>query len=406
MSSKKSLILLSIISGFFLFNTLSASTFFSGYSGAKLNYSAKSESKEYDPELKLQAFCAGQFNFSENLWSHMEISLDTNNLLSKSIFHETESIFQIDELSLIAKGNMMDSTNYFSLFMGTYDPIGSDVFLQRYFSIEKIASKITESYLGLAGSILYPHFGIGVSDIIKFNTIPFATGGYIYVNHEDEDYYVVNLDARAAAVFRYFTIDLAAGIGAPISDKYNGKDVIVAIDKLYWHAGTTMLLGNNYTQSLFIQAGLSNAAFTAKDNNFIVTEDNIYLLFEPRWYLHSFHVNTSFYTLPKRTVEKLLHVDDSVGMDLNMYTDSAMIGYNPWTIGGHISFSLIDKNIYDLADFSKLIENGYNVNLTPYIQTNFLSGELHLQAKLKIMEMTRTNFGNAFSVDLGYRTTF
>ena len=79
MSSKKSLILLSIISGFFLFNTLSASTFFSGYSGAKLNYSAKSESKEYDPELKLQAFFAGQFNFSENLWSHMEISLDTNN---------------------------------------------------------------------------------------------------------------------------------------------------------------------------------------------------------------------------------------------------------------------------------------------------------------------------------------
>ena len=66
-----------------------ATTFFSGFAGGKLNYSTIEGSEEYSPELKLQAFFQGQFNFSKNLWSHLEISLNTQNLISQSIFHET-----------------------------------------------------------------------------------------------------------------------------------------------------------------------------------------------------------------------------------------------------------------------------------------------------------------------------
>lgn len=405
MNKKKSFIVV-LLSIFIFFETLSATTFFSGYAGGKLNYSANSSSEAYDPDLKLQAFFAGQFNFSQNFWSHVEFSIDTGDFISQSLFHETDAVFQLDELSCIFRGNFESASNYLSAFMGYYDPIGSDVFLQRYFNIEKIASKITESYLGLAGSILYPHFGLGISDVIKFHEIPLAIGGYVYLNHEDQKNFVLNGDFRTACVFRYLTIDFAAGIGAPIVNKYKGEDLFVGIDTILWHAGTTILLGNNYTTSLFIQAGLYNASFTAKNKYFIVEDDDIYFLFEPRFYGQNFHFNLSLYSLPANTVKELLCVDNSMGIDANLFTDSAMIGGKVFTIGSHLSFSLINKNIFDLKDYGNLLENGYDINISPYVTTNFLSGELHVQAKLKTMEIMKSSFAKAISVDLGYRTTF
>ena len=100
MNKKKSFIVV-LLSIFIFFETLSATTFFSGYAGGKLNYSANSSSEAYDPDLKLQAFFAGQFNFSQNFWSHVEFSIDTGDFISQSLFHETDAVFQLDELSCI-----------------------------------------------------------------------------------------------------------------------------------------------------------------------------------------------------------------------------------------------------------------------------------------------------------------
>ena len=58
-------------------------TFFSGYAGGKINYKAINEN--FDPDLTLQAFFAGQFNFTENSWGRMEFSVNTNDLLNFSI---------------------------------------------------------------------------------------------------------------------------------------------------------------------------------------------------------------------------------------------------------------------------------------------------------------------------------
>lgn len=406
MKIKKSVISFLLITGLFITSGLNASTFFSGYAGGKLNYSADSNAEKYDPDLKLQAFFAGQFNFSNNLWSHLEFSIDTKDFISESIFHETESVFQIDEASLIIRANMENTTNYFSAFMGTYDPIGSDVFLQRYFSIKSIASKITDSYLGLAGSILYPHFGLGISDVIKMHNNPLAFGGYMYFNHEDSKYFVFNADLRAACVYRYFTGDFACGIGAPLADKFKGEAVFIAIDKFYWHAGTTLLIGNNYTNSLFIQAGLYNAAFTAKNDNIIVGPEDLYILLEPRFLFQNFHFNISLYSLPPNTIKKLLLVDDTLGVDLNFYSDSALLGAKPFTVGAHVSLSFKDKSIIDFKNINSIGSAGFNLCLTPYMSTAFLSGELHLQGKINVMELAKEVPGKAFSADLGYRTKF
>ena len=397
---------ISILAAFFITTGLFAATSFSGYAGGKLNYAANPEQTEFDPDLKLQAFFAGQFNFTQNLWSHLEFSINTEDLLSESIFHETDSKFQIDELSIILRGNMYSSANYFSAFMGTYDPIGSDVFLQRYFNIKPIASKITDSYLGLAGSILYPHFGIGISDIIKLYNEPLAFGGYLYVNHEDADYYVFNGDLRFATVLRYLTLDFAGGIGIPLADKYKGEELIIAVEKVYWHAGTTILLGNNFTNSLFIQAGIYNASFTKKQDSSIVSPKDIYLLVEPRLLLGNGHFNISLFSIPLATVNKLLFIDDTLGIDANIYGEASTMGANQITFGSHLCISFKDKTFHDIKDIKKLTENGYNINVTPYFTTSFLSGQLHMQATARLNEFIQGRSERGFSIDIGYRTKF
>lgn len=388
-----------------LFSNLYASSFFSGYTGAKINYSGNKESESYDPDLKLQAFFAGQFNFSENIFSHLELSIETGDFLNESLFHETESLFQVDELSLIFRANMNVFSDYFSIYMGTYEPIGSDVFLQRYFSINPIASKLTTSYLGLAGSILYPQFGLGFSNVLKFNTAPVALGSYIYLNHEDEKFYVLNTDIRGACNFRYFTCDLAAGLGFPLGNKSNGSDVLLSFEKVYWHAGTTILIGNNYTQGLFLQAGIYNASFKAGGSTKLLPSD-FYLLFEPRFVAQNTHINLSIFSLPPKTIEKLIFVDDTLGADLHVYTDKLVVGHNTFTLGSHISFSLIDKTFLDFSNIQSILSNGYNINITPYVSTNVFNGELHIQSVLKIMKFTEGKIGDGISVDVGFRTRF
>lgn len=392
-----------IIFIFFVFApSVFATTFFSGFAGGKLNYSTIEGSEEYSPELKLQAFFQGQFNFSKNLWSHLEISLNTQNLISQSIFHETDSVFQIDEMSLIYRTPMENSANYLGVFMGTFDPIGSDVFLQRYFGIDNISSKITESWLGLAGSILYPHFGIGFSDVLRFYSSPMAAGFYFYVNHEDEDYYVVNSDLRYACVYRYLYLDVACGLGAPIKEN---KEYIAAIEKLYWHAGITALIGNNFTNSLFIQMGLFNASFTKQSESLYFKPSDTYILIEPRFKVGSTRLNFSFYSLPQNTVDKLLFVDNSLGISINFYSDAVSFVQNRGSLGLLFSYSFPEKSFIDLKDIKNLGKWDFELSMTPYFSTGFLNGELHVQTKINFMKFATAKWFDAFTVDLGFKTS-
>ena len=382
---------------------LNAASFFSGFAGGKLNYSGNETSAEYEPNLKLQAFFSGQYNISKNIWSHMEFSLDTENLLSETIFHETESIFQIDELSLIFRNQSTTTTKYYSIFMGTYDPVGSDIFLQRYFGSEPVASKITESWLGLAGSILYPHFGIGFSDIVVFNSKPMAAGFYIYVNHEDEMYYVFNADGRFGCTFRYFTADIAGGVGIPfVNDDPSYK---AAWQKENFHLGTTLLFGNNYTQSFFLQAGIYDLTSSKLSDNLFMDPDDTYILLEPRFVSGQLHFNFTFFSLPQKTVDNFLFVDDTLGFNFNVYTTSFAIASKTFTLGAHASLSLPGKSFNDLFAADKMFENGFNLNLTPYLYTNFLSGELHSQLKIKFGKFSSAVWQNAISIDIGFRTS-
>ena len=402
---KKNFLALSLL---FVFSTgsLFAGSFFSANVGGMLSYNPDVAQTEYDPNLKLNAYIESQFNFADNIWSHFNFSLKTDDFLSVDLFSETDSKFRIDEISVIIKSPIEASTNYFGVYMGAYDPIGSDLFFQRYFGLLPTSSVLTKSWLGQAGSILYPHFGIGIADVVKLHNYPLAFGLYAYVNNEDEKYYVFNADLRFGAVFRYFAIDIAGGLGAPLSDKYNGEGVIVVVDKLYWHAGTTILIGNNYTQSLYLQAGIFNASFT-KDNDALITDpDHIYFLVEPRFRFKNTHMNISAWSIPKECVDNFIYVSDTLGASVVVYNDTLSWGSHQINLGTIFSLSFPNKTFMDLASPLQLFVNrDFNVDITPYLSTNLLSGEIHFQSTIRIMEFLRNNWYNGITFEVGYKTS-
>lgn len=402
---KKIFLALSLL---FVFSTgsLFAGSFFSANVGGMLSYNPDVAQTEYDPNLKLNAYIESQFNFADNIWSHFNFSLKTDDFLSVDLFSETDSKFRIDEISVIIKSPIEASTNYFGIYMGAYDPIGSDLFFQRYFGLLPTSSVLTKSWLGQAGSILYPHFGIGIADVVKLHNYPLAFGLYAYVNNEDEKYYVFNADLRFGAVYRYFAIDIAGGLGAPLSDKYNGEGVIVVVDKLYWHAGTTILIGNNYTQSLYLQAGIFNASFT-KDNDALITDpDHIYFLVEPRFRFKNTHMNISAWSIPKECVDNFIYVSDTLGASVVVYNDTLSWGSHQINLGTIFSLSFPNKTFLDLASPLQLFVNrDFNVDITPYLSTNLLSGEIHFQSTIRIMEFLRNNWYNGITFEVGYKTS-
>ena len=250
---------------------------FNGLAGAVGTLCSDPEKDNFDLQLKLQTFFAGQFNLSDNLMVRGEFTVKTSDLIEKSVFKEIDTKFQIDELSLTFRSSGFELTNYLSLFIGTYEPIGSDIFLRRYFGINPIASRLTESWLGTAGSVIYPLIGAGLGDVLHFSSQPIAIGFYAYVNHELNDSYVFNIDARIGMVYRYMKLDFSTGIGAPLNTKYY-NDAFIVVNKLYWRAGINLLLGNPRNFSMYVQTGASEIPFSKNNKKISFSNVKTYIL--------------------------------------------------------------------------------------------------------------------------------
>jgi len=382
-----------------------ADPFFSGIAGGKFKLTPDANAETTKPSLTLQAFIAGQLNFSQNIWSHMEFTIDTQNLISETLFDKTDSLFQVNELSIIFRQNIDSLSNYFSAFMGTYDPIGSDIFLQRMFGISPITSKITESWLGMAGSLLYPHFGAGISDVIKLGN-PYAIGIYAYINHEDADYFVFNADARFGGTQRFFTWDIAAGLGAPLATK-KYDDVVLAVEKVNWHAGTTLLIGNNYTTALFAQAGVYNAIFKSSEKRDPINLNDIYFLFEPRFIGKVTKTHLTAYYLPQKTVDNLIFVNDKLGVNFNIFSDANATRNTGMDFGLNMAFTIRDLGLAEVSSIpSAIMAGNFNIHITPYLTSKIMKGELNAMLSFNVMEFFQTQWAKSLQLNIAYKTSF
>lgn len=378
---------------------------FNGLAGAVGTLCSDPEKDNFDLQLKLQTFFAGQFNLSDNLMVRGEFTVKTSDLIEKSVFKEIDTKFQIDELSLTFRSSGFELTNYLSLFIGTYEPIGSDIFLRRYFGINPIASRLTESWLGTAGSVIYPLIGAGLGDVLHFSSQPIAIGFYTYVNHELNDSYVFNVDARIGMVYRYMKLDFSTGIGAPLNTKYY-NDAFIVVNKLYWRAGINLLLGNPRNFSMYVQAGASEIPFSKNNKKISFSNVKTYILIEPRLSISALNFALAAYSLPSETVSSLLFIDDTLGSALNIYTDGFHINNRIFVFGVNTSFSFPEKKLTDLKDFPSFFPDNFNIGIAPYISTKVLNGNLNLMAKVNVMDIVRGKWFRGLGISLGYKTQF
>ncbi|MFA6937671.1 MAG: hypothetical protein WCQ67_05520 [Treponema sp.] len=383
--------------------------FFSGYAGISGDITSDSSSSTLDPQMTTQAFFAGQFDINGNFFLRTELSLKTEDILNKGLFNYTTSQFRINELSMTYYAKSVASSHFFSLFLGNYESIGSDLFLQRQFGIKPITSNLTESWNGISGSSVYPFYGAGGSYVLHFEQ-PFALGIYAFAcNNEDTDENVFNADIRFACAVRNFTLDFSAGFAFPHEQSISetGENVVLLIRTETLHAGMTMLIGNRYSTSLFVQAGFSNLDINPESSSkFKIASDDMYLFLEPRISTRKFDLNFSIFSIPQESVDEMIYLHDPLGANVCIFTDKLYIDNTTFTFGIHTTLSFPDKTFMDcVQDYANILTWDRNVYLTPFTSMPLFSGTLSGSVSVSCLDLT-SNWMSAIKGCVGYKTQF
>ncbi|WP_407428625.1 hypothetical protein [Treponema sp.] len=379
-----------------------AATFFSGEAGILSNF-INTKAKSFDPSLTFDAFFSGRFTLSESLSVRSEFSMQTDDTYSSGLLSETDSIFRIDELSATYIKSFGGFSHDLNFFMGFFESVGTQQFIRRRLGVENYSSPLLENYLGLNGASVYSLYGYGGGYTITFNDKPVSTGLFISKNSENsEDVPQLNFDLRLAAAYRYLTLDLLAGLGAPLYTKdENNNDVVLLIDTLYFHTGIDVLLGNKYSPaSLYAQCGFEylpvKSSSKAKDFDMA----DVYLLVEPRFAAKQTKLYITVYSIPEDKIKKMPFFNDTLGLNLNIFSDSFHAKNYDFSAGVNWMVSFEEKNISDIAD-TKLFD-AMNITVAPFLKLKILDGEMTMLFQA-IPTKIAENEGNALKLHIGYK---
>ncbi len=383
--------------------------FFNGYTGllGSLN----------NNELTGQMMMSGQVDFSSKLLLRSGFYIQTQNLSNKQIFSNAtnpNSFFTLEEISATYKFSLGNTANYAAVFIGNYEPIGSSIFLQRQFGVKSIASSLTESWHGLNGASIYKMDGKGAAYTIKVNQT-LALGTYIY-GTKDETLDCINTDIRAGGVFDKVVFDSIFGFGFPMERTLNDEKVLLLVRTLTMHGGASVLIGNSYDNSLFIQAGVRNIFFDAKKSSTTKKNDisNIYLFIEPRFVVEVAQLDLAFFMLPVDNMKDMLYLSIipekypgskfSVGNNIGITSSQFTFGSVSFKCGIHFSTLITDVNFKILAENPvNIFKWKYDILMTPFINVNLLGGSLASSLNLNFLDLIKGPT-QAIKLNIGFST--
>ena len=387
---------------------LSAAPSFSGAiggsAGADLNVPLNG--KKTEGKVPLAGYAAFQANLTDWAIFRGEIAAWAPNLSFEEIFSDSEAHVRLNELSFVLQRRAFTATNYFSAFVGAFEPIGSDAFLMRHFGIEPIGSKTTKSYTSLVGSPLRDNpKGAGLSYIVNFDKAPIATGAAFYFNKNKSDNWAVNLDARFALATNHVTMDFMLGFGTPIQDKYKDKDVVLVIDTITMHSGISFLAGSKYTHGFFFQFGLEEMVVKGSGSGDF-TGDEIRFLIEPRLNFNIFNFTFTAYSFGEKPTKELTYLRDPIGAGFTFYKDNIEGKNGDITVGLHAFAGISGITFGDLVKGKNIGSAAYNAYITPYAEFQ-LGGAASIEtiAQVGVLDLSGSPSLN-FSVTVGGKKTF
>lgn len=422
--------LLLFISLVFISPVFAIMPFFTGYAGFLTdigNDTNSEEDKIFDPEITAEAYFSGQLDFNGKLLLRGEFFIEADDLVDQNFFEEPTSenaFFRIEELSATYRLSSASSSHYFSAFLGNFQPIGSDIFLQQQFGIKPIASFFTESWHGLSGASVYPFYGAGLSYVLN-PAFPWALGFFFYVNTQTEDETTTNIlnsDVRFASVLSWLTADLSAGLSFPLENSDDaGTEVILIVRKVQLHAGFDLLFGNKNTFSFFLQGGFNkftlNPSRTNSSDNKLSFSD-LYFIVEPRFALRQCNIDFSLFNIPSESADDMLYLkhivssDSSItnllGANLCIVTDNLYLGNVNFTFGIHTTFCFTDSVLADaISSPANILSWNKELYITPFTSVPVFGGEVKAEVSVGIFDLISwANVKNAFRASVGFRSQF
>ncbi|MBQ0161607.1 MAG: hypothetical protein KBS84_00430 [Treponema sp.] len=382
---------------------------FSGMAGGTTGFTGDFDPSAPDFNIPFNAFAALQFNFSSWGIFRANMGFATNNLANENIFTGQEATLKMNEVSLVLTKTGTSIRNYFGFYLGTYEVVGKDEYLQRHLSIEPFTSSITKSQTTLTcGLPLYKNEGIGFSYVMDFNNAPGSFGLNAYVNLIGTTVPQFNFDLRTAWSTKTMTLDFAAGIGAPLQNTAGGNNVILLIDTIYLHGGLSLLLGNLYTHSLLIQGGIQHVTINpgTSPETFEGLDDFSFIL-EPRITTKHLKVRLSAFSLPREQLNDLLYLDDPFGFSINCYSDAIPVKNNNMTAGGYLIASFANDSLLSAisSNFDIPSMSPFNASIVPYVILPVANGDLEIMGQFTACDILNTMYFKG-KLKVGYRKAF
>ncbi len=393
------------------------------------------------PALLVDAYFAGQFDLSKTLMLRTGLSMyTTESILKESIFQNTPAIFNLDEVSLTYRSSLGALSHYLGIYLGEYDPVGSDVFLQRQFGIPSFGSRLTETICGVSRAKIYDMAGIGGSYVIKFPQ-NIALGVNVYYN-KAEDFTIstesqlmqainsqnesdnqdnsfiesLNTDLRFAGAWRTVALDFSLGLTMPMKreitfDDGNTQKVILLIEGADMHAGLTAFFGSSNSSSLLFQAGFTKLIIdpAVAEEEKILSFDDVYVLIEPRFVSRKLCFSLALFNMPTSTKENLFYIDDPVGISVSFYSPWLSLSGNRTQFGimTTISSSKTLDNIIkdnDTTNGNTDIKENLGLFISPYGIIHIGAGKLNFSLNVNAFDIKDWDtFLNNVSLIAGYK---
>ena len=397
----------SILAAFiFLQGICFADAGFTGMAGGSSGFAGRFEQDDVDFTIPFNAFAAVQLNFGSWGIFRANLGLASKNLAEGNLFKGQDATLQMNECSLTLVKSKDNIKNYFGLYLGTYEVVGKDEYLQRHFGIDPVASILTKSATTLAGGVpLYNNEGAGFSYTMHFADAPGTIGCNLYFNTLHDAVLKFNVDLRTAWVTNHFIIDFAGGIGTPIK---HDSSAYVLIDTIYLHGGVSMLFGNAHTSSFFIQGGIQNISLTSGNDNidFDAGKD-IFILAEPRINGKKVQVRFTGFSIPEELIHDFLYIDDTLGVALSIYSDMISLKTSNLTLGAHIIGALEGENFMTLLEKDEFTPDNTKINtyVTPFIDLPVANGTLEIMAQIGVCNILNSIYFKG-KAKIGYRRAF
>lgn len=388
-----------------------------------------SEEPTFSVDASAQGYFGAEVDISDKLILRSDFLVDSAFLLDiskdgvgKEFLKDKGTVpatFQVEELSATYAFHTKSVIHYLSAFLGEFEPVGMDTFLERQFGILPISSALTRTWSGQSGANINDFYGAGVSYMLRFEQ-PVAVGFYLYQDFDrlnaTNPQNNFNTDLRFAFAFPYVTLDWDIGLGFPHgSTKGTFETEVLIVRYVTLRTGLNMLIGNpSDPVSLLVQGGFSEveAGFDAYENHNFVEDlvQNLYFLVEPRVKIRDVDLTLTFFNRPStQTIPMIYNFEQKGGMgaDLGVSTDHFHLGNLNFTIGMHATVS-DQSTLYDIVYGSGSFFGDPHFTLTPYVTIPLFGGSITSAVSVDITKLIDDSsfWVKSLSFWLGFRAEF